>query len=77
MMKFIIHNLQAEPAVLDTSYECGGLPVASTDRMQLLSPSLRQAEQIGRSDIQRWLDYWESIGFLDRRSEGSIVFAKL
>lgn len=70
-MEFFVQGLQAEIGVLDNSYEAGGLPVTSTNRMQLLSPTLRGAAQIGRLDVQMWLTYWKSIGLLEQRREVS------
>lgn len=68
-MKFVLQTFQADSVVSDASYESGGVPVASTNRMQLLSPSLRAAKQIGCSDVRMWLNYWESVGFLEQRSD--------
>ncbi|KAJ7255805.1 hypothetical protein B0H12DRAFT_1202107 [Mycena haematopus] len=43
--------------------EFGGLDLA-TDHIHGISSSVKSAQQLGTENVERWLEYWHSIGFL-------------
>lgn len=43
--------------------EFGGIDF-DTDEIESLSPAVKAARQIGPEDVEAWLGYWSSIGFL-------------
>lgn len=62
-------KLMENPALKIFDFFEGGLAqmselVSSTDKAVEVSRSLREAKEVGKGDVERWVGYWRKIGFL-------------
>jgi hypothetical protein len=54
LLDFFEHSLVEDSAV-----------VLSTERASIVSRSLREAKSVDQGDMERWVNYWRKVGFLD------------
>jgi hypothetical protein len=46
--------------------EVGGQPVFSTDKIQIMSATMRQLPALGKEDATLWVKYWKGVGLFGR-----------
>lgn len=63
-MDFVLQGSRIDSAATSTT-ESFGIPPMSTERMQLLSPTLKLLPQLLPEDVKAWVVYWNRSGFLN------------
>jgi thioester reductase-like protein len=69
LAEFFMHQAMSDDTVRAEGRahaEAGGLSVLSTIKAQLASPTLRNLPTLRKEDVERWVAYWVSKGFLER-----------
>ncbi|KAJ8701439.1 hypothetical protein PTI98_000222 [Pleurotus ostreatus] len=63
VLTFFQHIAAVDEHLQDTQ-ESGGFPSLQTNQAHLISPTLRNAKELGKMDTSRWVGYWVSKGLL-------------